>query len=58
MGILEAVDLGSYRVEKQAMQRIILPDEDAEIDPVPGGGGGGEPEQDRLSNILRTSTST
>ena len=56
MGILEAVDLGSYRVEKPAMQRIILPDEDAEIDPVPGGGG--EPEQDRLSNILRTSTST
>jgi type I restriction enzyme R subunit len=43
-------------VEKQAMQRIMLPDEDAEIDPVPGAGGGGrgEPELDRLSNILRT----
>ena len=37
------------------MQRIMLPDEDAEIDPVPGAGGGhrGEPELDRLSNILR-----
>ena len=55
-GILDAVDLDSYRVEKQAMQRIMLPDEDAEIDPVPGAGGGhhAEPELDRLSNILRT----
>ena len=55
-GILDAIDLDSYRVEKQAMQRIMLPDEDAEIDPVPGSGGGGrgEPELDRLSNILRT----
>ena len=54
-GILDAIDLDSYRVEKQAMQRIMLPDEDAEIDPVPGGGGGrrGEPELDRLSNILQ-----
>ena len=33
------------------MQRIMLPDEDAEIDPVPGAGGRrrGEPELDRLS---------
>ena len=55
-GILDAIDLDSYRVEKQAMQRIMLPDQDAEIDPVPGDGGGrrGEPELDRLSNILRT----
>ncbi len=55
-GILDAIDLDSYRVEKQAMQRIMLPDEDAEIDPVPGAGRGGrgEPELDRLSNILRT----
>ena len=55
-GILDAIDLDSYRVEKQAMQRIMLPDEDAEIDPVPNGGSGhrAEPELDRLSNILRT----
>ena len=55
-GILDAIDLDSYRVEKQAMQRIVLPDEDAEIDPVPNGGSGhrAEPELDRLSNILRT----
>ncbi len=55
-GILEAIDMDSYRVEKQAMQRILLPDEDAEIDPVPTAGGGGrpEPEIERLSNIIRS----
>ena len=53
-GILEAIDLESYRVEKRAMQKIILPDEDAEIGPVPpdGGGSSPEPEMDRLSNII------
>ena len=55
-GILDAIDLDSYRVEKQAMQKILLPDDDAEIGPVPTSGGGSrpEPELDRLSNILRT----
>ena len=54
-GILDAIDLDSYRAEKQAMQKILLPDEDAEVDPVPAAGGGSrtEPELDRLSNILR-----
>ena len=54
-GILDAIDLDSYRVEKQAMQQILLPDEDAEVDPVPTTGGGHrtEPELDRLSNILK-----
>ena len=54
-GILDAIDMDSYRVEKQAMQKIILPDEDAEIEPVPTGGGGyvPEPEMDRLSSILK-----
>ena len=54
-GILDAIDMDSYRVEKQAMQKILLPDEDAEIDPVPLSGGGHvpEPELDRLSNIIR-----
>ncbi|RJP82588.1 MAG: type I restriction endonuclease subunit R [Desulfobacteraceae bacterium] len=54
-GILDAIDMDSYRVEKRAMQRIILPDEDAEIDPVPTIGGGHRPEPllDRLSNIIR-----
>lgn len=37
------------------MERIVLPDEDAGINPVPGDGGGHlpEPEMDHLSNILR-----
>ena len=54
-GILEAIDMDSYRVEKQAAQDIQLPDEDAEIGPVPTDGGGQqpEPEMDRLSNIIR-----
>ena len=54
-GILDAIDMDSYRVEKQAMQKIILPDEDAEVDPVPTAGGGHrpEPELDRLSSIIR-----
>ena len=55
-GILDAIDMDSYRVEKQAMQKIMLSDEDAEIGPVPTSGGGHrpEPELDRLSNILRS----
>ena len=54
-GILDAIDMDSYRVEKRAMQRIMLSDEDAEIDPVPTSVGGHhtEPELDRLSNIIR-----
>jgi type I restriction enzyme R subunit len=55
-GILEAIDMDSYRVEKKAVMKIQLPDEDAEIEPIPTSGGGRlpEPELDRLSNILKT----
>jgi type I restriction enzyme R subunit len=55
-GILEAIDMDSYRVEKQAAQRVQLADQDAEIDPVPTDGGGhkAEPELDLLSNIIRS----
>lgn len=54
-GILEAIDMDSYRVEKQAAAAILLPDQDAEIAPVPSTGGGRKPEPDldRLSNILQ-----
>ena len=54
-GILEAIDMDSYRVEKQAVQDIQLPDEDAKIGPVSTSGGGQkpEPEMERLSNIIR-----
>ena len=54
-GILEAIDMDSYRVEKQAVQAIQLADEGAEIGPVPTEGGGQKPEleMDRLSSIIR-----
>jgi type I restriction enzyme R subunit len=54
-GILETIDMDSYRVEKKAAIKIQLPDQDVEIEPVPldGGGGRAEPELDRLSNILK-----
>ena len=54
-GILETIDMDSYRVEKKAMRGIMLEDEDVEIDPVPGVGaaGRGEVEIDRLSEIIR-----
>jgi len=55
-GILDAIDMDSYRVEKKAAVRILLPDANAEIEPVPATGGGHKtnPELDRLSNILKT----
>jgi len=55
-GILEAIDMDSYRVEKKAVLKIALADSDAEIEPVPTEAGGkkSEPELDRLSNILKT----
>lgn len=55
-GILEAIDMDSYRVEKKAVQKIGLADVEAEIEPVPTEAGGRkpEPELDRLSNILNT----
>lgn len=55
-GILESIDMDSYRVEKQAAMKVALADQDAEIGPVPASGGGHrpEPELDRLSNIVKT----
>ena len=54
-GILDAIDMDSYRVEKKAVRKIRLPDEDAEIDPVSDirSGGRAEPEMDLLSNIIK-----
>jgi type I restriction enzyme R subunit len=54
-GILEAIDMDSYRVEAKQTIAITLGDEDGIIDPVPIGAGGHrpEPELDRLSNIIR-----
>lgn len=55
-GILENIDMESYRVERRATMKILLPDENAELAPVPTGGGGHkpEPELDRLSAILKS----
>lgn len=54
-GILSAIDMDSYRVEVQSSLNIGLADQDAEIGPVPTGGGTGrpEPELDQLSNIIQ-----
>ena len=53
-GILEAVDIESYRAERQETIQIALADEDTEIQPVPAGGGGSlsEPDMDPLSKII------
>ena len=55
-GILETIDMDSYRVEKKAAIKIALADKDAEIDPPPMVAGGHKPESelDRLSNILKS----
>ncbi len=55
-GILETVDMESYRAEKRETSAIALEDEDAEVGPVPADGGGGRPESelDRLSSIVKT----
>lgn len=55
-GILESIDMDSYRVEKKAALKVALPDANAEIGPIPVSGGGRkfEPELDRLSSILHT----
>lgn len=53
-GILEAIDLDSYRIEKKETISLILPDEEAEVGPVPMSTAKGkqEPEMDVLSAIL------
>lgn len=55
-GILESIDLDSYRVEAQTMIAIQLEDSDAEVNPVPdlGVGGKRDTEMDSLTNILST----
>ncbi|MCF7853523.1 MAG: type I restriction endonuclease subunit R [Candidatus Pacebacteria bacterium] len=55
-GILEAVDMESYRAEVQTTMNIALEDSDGEVAPIPTGVGvrKPEPELDRLSNILKT----
>ena len=56
LGILQAIDMDSYRAEVQASMAIALSDTDATVDPLPTGEGGRKPETelDHLSNILET----
>lgn len=55
-GILEAIDMDSYRVEVKATQAIKLQDLDGTVEPVPTTGGGRmpDPDLDNLSNIIRS----
>jgi len=55
-GILEAIDMDSYRNEVKETLELALPDQDGEIYPFPSDGGNrpaAEPELDRLSNIIK-----
>jgi type I restriction enzyme R subunit len=53
-GMLDLIDLDSYRTDKKPKQSIPLPDDDATLDPAPLSGGGfkPEPELDPLSVIV------
>ena len=55
-GILENIDLESYRAEKLTAMKIVLDDEDGLLDPVPAAGGGmlATPELERLSEIVKS----
>ena len=54
VGILDAIDMNSYRIERREAMSIELEDEDVEIDPVPTSAGAGlsDPEMDPLSVII------
>jgi type I restriction enzyme R subunit len=55
-GVLDAIDMDSYRVEAQATLKMTMDDVDAAVEPIPPGAGAGrgEPEIDKLSNIIKT----
>lgn len=55
-GVLETIDMDSYRVEANAAMKMAMDDTDATVDPVPSGAAGGkvEPEIDKLSEIIKT----
>ena len=53
-GMLELIDMDSYRIDKQKPGSLPLPDDDATLNPAPvsGGGFGPEPELEPLSVIV------
>lgn len=54
-GIIETIDMDSYRPSKQGTGKIDLDDNPGLVEPIPvdAGGGKGEPELDTLENILQ-----
>lgn len=54
-GVLESIDMDSYRAEVKAKTSIKLVDDEGSIEPVPMGGGGRKPEPaiERLSTIIK-----
>ena len=54
-GIIETIDMDSYRPSKQGKTKITLDDDSGVVEPIPvdAGGGKGEPELDTLENILK-----
>ncbi|WP_209366709.1 type I restriction endonuclease subunit R [Priestia megaterium] len=55
-GILETIDMDSYRVEVKASLDVSLADESVEIGPIPMSNGGRQPETElqKLTNILKS----
>ena len=54
-GVLDAIDMDSYRPEVKAALSMGMLEEDGALEPAPtsGGGGFGEPDIDKLSNIIK-----
>ena len=54
-GIIEAIDMDSYKPQKQGSEDITLTDDTGIVAPIPVGVGGGksEPELDTLENIIK-----
>lgn len=54
-GVLESIDMDSYRVQAQAAMKMALDDADAFVEPPPpeGSGSSGEADLDRLSNVIK-----
>jgi len=59
-GIIDTIDMDSYRVDKQAAMKIALADTDATIGPDTGEGGGfkPQPELEPLSKIIKAFNET
>ena len=57
-GILEAIDMDSYRVEKRAAMKLQLPDAEGALEPVPTGAAGGSPSPSWTGCRTSSRTST